>query len=81
VFVRLSVASPACGEIIFEDMRQHLHDDRLDGSGQPKHLTEIPGNYLLLTCILKTRRSDLLQISQRAENLAVNLESLQDSFL
>jgi hypothetical protein len=76
MFVRLLVALPACGETTFEDIRESFDRDGLRGSGQSKHLVEIPGGYLLVRFSLKTRRYDVLQVSQKAGSLAINRDFL-----
>jgi hypothetical protein len=73
----LFVACPAYGETAFDDTREKLHDDGLGSSGQPKDRGEIPGKYLLLAFILKTRGDTLPQVSDRAGNLARDIENLE----
>jgi hypothetical protein len=62
VFFCFFFARPSCGETTFEDITENLHHDGLGGSGRRKDLAEIPGDYLLPWCIVKTRRYDLLQV-------------------
>jgi hypothetical protein len=54
VFFRLFVGRCRCGEGALENARENSDHDDLGGSGQPKDLAELLGEYLLLSGISKS---------------------------